>query len=423
VSPALTLIEKSTVHHLASVFHLTTNNPHAGGVSQPGGSASNMLALLTARNTLFPATKTSGIASIPHNLTILTSAHAHYSTAKAASLLGFGHAHVRSVPVDPHGRMTGPALQTALDTAHAAGETPFFVCATAGTTVLGSFDDLVGIAAVCAAEHRAGRGRLWLHVDGSWGAPVIFSGRAAARDQLGGPAGVGRADSVAVTPHKMLGVSLTCSFLLVRDVRALHAANRVQAGYLFHSDEDGGNVVDETPHDRDGGPGHDEPQLLAAAPSHIWDLADLTPQCGRKGDALKFFLSWTYHGAAGYAQLVDAGLDTAAHLAALVHAHPAMVLVSERPPPCMQVCWYYAPDGMVPDGSGEEQRRMTRVTEGVCRALVRRGFMVDWAPGDKGSFLRAVVNGETRRGTVEGLVKAVSEEGKRVWGEVGAPRT
>jgi len=41
--------------------------------------------------------------------------------------------------------------------------------------------------------------------------------------------------------------------------------------------------------------------------------------------------------------------------------------------------------------------------------------MVDFAPGEKGKFFRVVVNGGTRRGTLEGLVRAIEE----VAGELG----
>ncbi|KAI9666481.1 MAG: hypothetical protein M1821_004417 [Bathelium mastoideum] len=413
VSPALTLIEKAVTRHLAQLFGLS--GPHAGGVSQPGGSASNLLALLTARNTRFPTASANGLTASNSGSTmpiIFTSAHAHYSIAKAAAVLGLGQRSVRSVPVDARGRMTGAALATAVQEVRSSAEggeegkgkgTPFFVCATAGTTVLGAFDELDAIADVCAKEG------LWLHVDASWGGGVVFSEKL--KKEEGKLAGVERADSVVVNPHKMLGVSLTCSFLLVRDVRLLHRANRVSAGYLFHGDEDGTNVADEG--DASSG-GNDASGDGLQSGQEVWDLADLTPQCGRKGDALKMFLGWLYYGSDGYAAMVDRAFATTSYLATMVQDHPHMVLISEQPPPCLQVCFYYAKDGKVTEGR-EGEKKMGKVTSEICRRLMRRGFMVDYAPGDRGMFLRVVVNTETRRATVEGLVKAVEEGGKQVW--------
>ena len=50
------------------------------------------------------------------------------------------------------------------------GFEPFFVNATAGTTVLGAYDPLHAIADVCE------RHGLWMHVDGCWGGSAAASG-------------------------------------------------------------------------------------------------------------------------------------------------------------------------------------------------------------------------------------------------------
>lgn len=295
-------------------------------------------------------------------------------------MFGFGSAAVRTVPVGADGRMDPAALEQLVVASVAAGETPFYVNATAGTTVLGSFDPIGPIADVCAAHN------LWLHVDGSWGGPVAFAPPHIRDARL---AGVERADSVAVTPHKMLGVPVTCSFLLVRDLRRVRSAMTLKAGYLFHTDAADGAEVDT---------------------NALWDLADLTPQCGRRGEALKLFLAWLHAGTAGFAARVEAAFARAEQLYGLLEQADDVVLVSSRPLPCLQVCFYYAPGGVLAADEGVNGRR----TEEMARRLVGRGWMVDFAPGERGKFFRVVVNGETRVGTVEGLVKAVKEVGREV---------
>ena len=37
--------------------------------------------------------------------------------------------------------------------------------------------------------------------------------------------------------------------------------------------------------------------------------------------------------------------------------------------------------------------------------------MIDYAPGEDGKFFRVVVNGQTRRETVEALVRAIEDVG------------
>lgn len=396
VSPALTVIEKYTGKRLASLFGL--DGPRSGGISVQGGSASNTTSIVIARNNLFPATKHDGNGG--HRFVLFTSDHGHYSIEKAAQMLGLGSRAAWTVPVDNQGRMIPSELERLVQKAKDEGRTPFYVNATAGTTVMGSFDPFVDIAAICR-KHK-----LWFHIDGSWGGSFAFSSRQ--RTKL---AGAHLADSIAINPHKMLGVPVTCSFLLAADMRKFHLANTLPAGYLFHSDEDTSPALAESE--------------LATDSPEVWDLADLTLQCGRRADSLKLFLGWTYYGTLGYEFQIDTACDTAAYLATLVSRSQDFILVSDNPPPCLQVCFYYAPgkEMVYPRGSVDEAQRgrmNSRITEQTTKAIVEKGFMVDFAPpsgghvaGD-GKFFRCVVNVSTTRETVEALVRAIEEVGPGV---------
>lgn len=375
VSPALTIIEKTVTKAVASM--LGFNGPNAGGVSQPGGSAANQSSMVIARNILFPETKAEGNGS--YRFVLFTSAHGHYSVEKASQICGFGSKAVRAVDVNERGCMKPDALEAAIQKAKDAGETPFYVNATAGTTVLGSFDAIDPIADVC---HKHS---LWLHVDGSWGGSVIFSEKH--RYKL---KGIEKADSVAICAHKMLNVPLTCSFLFGKDLRQFHKGMTLPAGYLFHNCDDGANGVDP------------EKEV------EYWDLADLTPQCGRRGDSLKLALTWLYYGTSGLAAYIDHGFGIAAYLAFLVKSNPKFTLISEYPPPCLQVCFYF--------DKQEDAEVNSQRTARIVEALVERGFMTDYAPGPEGKFFRVVVNGQTRRETVEGLVSGIVQVGGQLNG-------
>ncbi|KAF4736952.1 Glutamate decarboxylase 2, partial [Perkinsus olseni] len=122
-------------------------------------------------------------------------AAAHYSYAKAAHLLGIGEDNMKEIPIDDRGRMKPEELERQIQVDLAAGLQPFFVGATAGTTVWGSFDELVGLRAVC---DKYG---LWLHVDGAWGGAALL-GSPATRDRL--LRGVEKVDSFCWNPHKMV---------------------------------------------------------------------------------------------------------------------------------------------------------------------------------------------------------------------------
>ncbi|KAF3916741.1 hypothetical protein ABW20_dc0107194 [Dactylellina cionopaga] len=405
VSPVLTLIEKHVAKSLAALFGL--NGPRSGGISVQGGSASNTTSIVIARNTLYPKTKIEGNNADGLKLVMFTSAHGHYSIEKAAQMCGFGSGAAIPVPVDKvTGRMIPSELERLVLEAKAKGQTPFYVNATAGSTVLGSFDPFAKIAEI-AKKHN-----MWFHIDGAWGGSYVFSEKLKSQFL----AGAELADSIAINPHKMMGVPVTCSFLLGKDMELFQKANTLRAGYLFHDTDEGEEGVWKEP----------------------YDLADLTLQCGRRGDSLKLFMAWQYYGTKGYEAMIENAHQVAAHMVYIVARHMDFKLVSTNPPPCLQVCFYYVPGGIdvfgvregqvVPPGLemvGASERETyigkfnSKVTEGITRELVSRGFMIDFAPAlegreAEGKFFRAVVNIQTPRETVERLVNEIQNLGEVV---------
>ncbi|EXJ60344.1 glutamate decarboxylase [Cladophialophora yegresii CBS 114405] len=423
VSPVLSLIETHVTKALAHMFGLT--GPRAGGINVQGGSASNMTSIVIARNTLFPETKRLGNHAPGRQLVMFTSEHGHYSIEKAAQQCGFGSDSVVPVPVDPiTGEMDPHALETLIVREKSHGKTPFYVNATAGTTVLGSFDPFAPIAEV------ARRHGLWMHIDGAWGGSFVFSASLRSRTLRG----CELADSIAINPHKMMGVPVTCSFLLLKDLKNSHMANTLRAGYLFHDKAGDDDEGSENPVGVTNGTanGHSDNDDDWTPPD---DLADLTLQCGRRGDSLKLFLSWQYYGTAGYAAKIENAYSVACYMADLVAKNPNLLLVSTNPPPCLQICFYFAPGKKMVhalsdishmngshNGDPKSQaqklgKRNSAVTSRIAQALIPKGFMVDYAPAlshevEKGSFFRVVVNISTTRETVERLVHEIDVAGR-----------
>jgi len=333
-----------------------------------GGSASNMGSITIARNTLYPDTKING-NGVRH-FVLFTSAHGHYSVEKAAQQCGMGSSAVCPVAVDSEGCMIPSALRKAIAKVKAEGKTPLYVNSTAGTTVMGSFDPFEEIAAICKENG------LWMHIDASWGGPLVFSAKQSHKLK-----GSHLADSITVNAHKMMNVPIVCSFLLGPDLSLFRNSNTLPAGYLFHGNDD---------------------------EDDFWDLADLTPQCGRRGDSLKLALSWIYHGAAGFERNIDRAFGNATYFATTVGEKKDFILISTNPPPCLQVCFYYAPGGQL----AELKEDNTKCTRWMAARLVQRGFMVDFAPGERGSFFRIVVNWQTRRDTIDALITTLEEVGR-----------
>ena len=267
----------------------------ADGVFAPGGSLSNLSAMMLARNRARPELA-EGRPITGGALRVYTSADSHYSIHKAAAVLGIGRANVVDVAVDARGRMRPDALRAAIEADLAAGLTPCMINATAGTTVLGAFDPIPPLADL------AERYGVWLHVDGAYGGSMVL--HPTLRDRLHG---AGRADSITWDAHKMMGVPLTCSVLLVRERGHLTRALAEDASYLFQDDTD-----------------------------------DLNPgtrplQCGRRNDVLKLWTGWRVHGDAGYRDRLVALRDLALGARDRIAADPDLTLVRE--PESLNVCF------------------------------------------------------------------------------------
>jgi len=110
--------------------------------------------------------------------------------------------------------------------------------------------------------------------------------------------------------------------------------------------------------------------------------------------------------------MIENAFDTAQYLYDLLEANGNFILISKQPLPCLQVCFYWSRKGVL-QTDGE---RTSQVTEKIAKMLISRGFMIDYAPGERGKFFRVVVGRETRRYTIESLVQTINELGEYITG-------
>ena len=246
---------------LRAICDLVGYDNNSDGTLAPGGSMSNYMAMLMARDKFDPTIRTKGITK---PLTLYTSEVSHYSIAKNASFLGIGRDHVRAIKVNHKGELLVEDLKQTITNDIASGYHPFFVNATAGTTVLGAFDNIKNINEVCK-DHN-----LWLHVDGAYCGSVIFSNTYKHLVE-----GLEQADSFSVNAHKMLGTPLSCSVIVIKDKKYLNHSLSNEAEYLYQTDGDDFN------------------------------LGKTSLQCGRRNDALKFWTLWKSVGKKGLEQIVN----------------------------------------------------------------------------------------------------------------------
>lgn len=129
----------------------------------------------------------------------------HYSIGKGVAFMGMGLDNLINVKTDANGKMIPEDLEKKILEAKAEGKTPYFVNATAGTTVFGAFDPIDEIADICQKYN------LWMHVDGAWGGGALLSKTYSPLLK-----GVERADSMTWNPHKLMGVPQQCSLVFTK---------------------------------------------------------------------------------------------------------------------------------------------------------------------------------------------------------------
>ena len=192
-SPAATFVEDRLVRELARLHGLEGGS----GVMTLGGTASNLLGLLLARDKAGDDVKRRGV---PQNAwRIAASKAAHDSIKRSAALLGLGTDAVIAVETDERGSLDLDAFDRQTDGAHVIA-----IVGTAGTTDLGAIDPLDALA-----DRAAERGAHF-HVDAAVGSGLVLSERHHTRLK-----GIERADSVTADLHKLwwmpFGASARCS--------------------------------------------------------------------------------------------------------------------------------------------------------------------------------------------------------------------
>lgn len=351
VAPVFTLVEHYVISRLVELFGWQDGD----GIISPGGSMSNMFAMVVARYKRNPEVKKLGM-SVMKPLVAFTSDQSHYSIGKAASWIGLGTDNVVKVETDSWGKMIPEALKEAVAAARARGCEPYFVMATSGTTVFGAFDPIDALADICKDEN------MWLHVDACWGGTAIMSKKHRHLLQ-----GIHRADSVAWNPHKMLGVSLQCSPILVRHKGLLRECNAANATYLFQQDK----FYDVS-----------------------YDTGDKSVQCGRKVDAFKLYFLLTCNGMDEMERRVDAAFNAAQYLASQVSQRAGFRPVLGAAQGTNTCFWYIPPSLRQQQEDAEWWPKMAKVAPRLKERLVKAGsFLVGYQPvPEKGlvNFFRMV---------------------------------
>lgn len=366
--PAGTEIEQLVVRWLGSLIRYDDN---AKGLLTSGGSMANMIALLIASRRLNGAeTARKGLWNTGPPVTIYASEEVHMSIPKAADVLGLGRDNVRTIPCDGEHRMRVDELRKRIEQDRIDGLRPVCVVGSAGTVNTGAIDPLNQIADV-AREYD-----LWFHVDGAYGAPGAMD--ETKRDLF---AGLERADSVSLDPHKWLYVPVDAGCLLFRDpAAAMKPFSTADADYIkVHG-------------------------LADDATFAYWDYG---VELSRRFRALKVWLTLGYYGARRIAEAVSKDLSLAAYLGELVSSADDFELLA--PVELSICCFRYVP-------KNTHERDLNHLNEKIMSAVQKggRAYVSNATVNGKFALRACITNFRTTRADIEETLEVVRQAAKTI---------
>ena len=256
-------------------------NPAAGGCFVSGGSAGNLSALAVARET---AKRERTLAGRPQ---VVVSLDAHSSIINTLMLLEMD---ALVVETDDH-RLTRRSVERMIAQTDPAvlGDVVAVVC-TSGTTNAGIIDDLEGVGAL--AEERG----WWFHVDGAYGGAGVLVPSLKPKY-----AGIERADSFIVDPHKWMFTPFDCCALIYKRPELARVTHTQDASYLDVIRDQGGE----------------------------WNPTDYAYHLTRRARGLPLWFSLAVNGVAAYREAIQVSVDLALAAAELVRAEDHLELVRE----------------------------------------------------------------------------------------------
>jgi glutamate/tyrosine decarboxylase-like PLP-dependent enzyme len=287
--PVATFVEEEVIRWLCDLVGF---GPGSFGLLTSGGVMANFLAMALARDVHLARLR--GATAPPRGaalegVRVYTSDQTHFSIGRALDELGFPADTLVVLPTDDRFRLHAEPVAEAIAADRRAGLTPVAISAVAGSTNTGSVDRLEELADLATSEN------LWFHVDAAYGAAARLSARDAGR-----VAGLERADSVTVDPHKWFYQAYDIGGLVVRDGSLLEETFGRRRPEYYR----GGEAPIGTDADADG---HDAPGQL--------NFYKLGFEGTRRWRALKLWMSWKHVGTTGFGRLVAANIDQAALIA------------------------------------------------------------------------------------------------------------
>ena len=338
----------------------TTLPNNGSGVLTHGGSVANLTALSAARAAIAPEAWTEGN---PSDLVVIGPATAHYSIARALSIMGMGKNAFVPVAVDSNEVILTEQLEPVLKQIKKENKRVMAVVANACATSSGLFDPLDEMADFCE-KHK-----LWFHVDGAHGAVALLS-----KTEKSKVSGIERADSVIWDAHKMLQVPALCTAVLFKNQEHQWNNFRQKGSYVFHENE----VIG-------------------------MDSMPFTVECTKSALGTKLFWSFALKGEDAMTAFIEHSFQQARHL--YTYLNSLEDFYCPYPPESNILCFQFRPDRL----SDQDQLALRY-------ELINSGAFYITSCEFKGKrFLRTVLmNPDTKQQDFVALANAITKIGDQI---------
>lgn len=364
-SPVSTELERLVMRWVAAFIGYPTSS---AGVLLSGGSVANFNCLAVARQIKASVDISNEGIYGSQPMTVYVSEEGHSSFDKAMDMLGLGKKYLRKIPVDDEFRIDIDQLEEQIRNDKNAGLQPICAIAVAGTTNTGAVDDLNAVAEICQ------RFDLWCHIDAAYGGP------AAKVDGVSSMfAGIEKADSVVVNPHKWLYVPFEAGGALVKDPDHLRKTFSTIPDYLKSDEQNGGRT----------------------------DLMEYNLPLTKEFKALKVWMTIKAYGARQLRSEILSDINKARYLVGLVESDNELELMA--PAPLSIVCFRYNPGGM-------DEPALNSLNDQIIQEIESDGrvFLTGTKIERKTALRVCFINPRTKRDDIMLLKRVVLEIGQKL---------
>ncbi len=374
-SPSATIIEQHTIDNLCRMFEYPAT---ADGIYTSGGTQSNFMALLLARDNycqknLNWSIQDNGLPPEVSKFRIICSEVAHFTVKQSASILGMGYRSVVTIKPNDDFTMDSMALEDKIEELKSEGLIPIAIVATAGTTDFGSIDPLNEIAEI------AHKYDIWLHADAAFGGALVMSNKY--RHKI---AGIEKADSMTVDFHKLFYQPISCSAFLLKDKRNFDVL-KLTADYL-------------------------NPEINEE--NGIPDLVTKSIQTTKRFDALKTYVAMQSIGKTVYGDMIDYTIDLAGNVAKLIESDPSFILCTQ--PTINSVVFRYIADNTPENKTEKEWNDHVNAHVKLNLLLSGKAIVGQTVVNGFACLKFTLLNPLTNFEDIEELLEIIKEEAKKI---------